>query len=272
MKILPGIALLAILSTAPIAAQDFTTDFYAGVLGGISPTYGPDAKLWEDSSALFSAGAFGGVNFRSGGLLFGVEGSVASDFGKTNTGEWVNSGPAVTLPRFRSSTFVPGAPVSGIVVTTGTAPGGQLSFSELNYSYVEVKARPAVVARVGISHGSWTIFGKAGVGAALLSSTSVRDQSASVYCGAFATRITTSPNGAMGNNIFVEDTACLNPTSGPVTTTDSNQWTPTLTYGIGAELDLDRYFGRGEIEMTNWGLNGGISGMTRVNLGAGVRF
>ncbi len=126
----------------PIPAQELIPEFYAGVLGGLSPTYSQEARHWEDDHVFVSAGAFTGVNFRSESLLYGIEASVSTDFGKAN--QWEGFG------------WVPGA--------------GQPSMS---YSYYEVTARPALSGRLGASFENWTIFSKAGIGAALISTTTV---------------------------------------------------------------------------------------------------
>lgn len=254
---------------APSLAQEFTPEFYAGVLGGVGPTFTERAKLWEDDGAILSAGAFAGVNLLSGNMLYGVEAGLSSDFGKSHYNEQRYSFQAQPYPRFVGSGYNPGTPVPAYIETS-SRPGGSVNNSTLQYSYGEVLARPTVSGRIGVKVQDWTIYGKAGIGAALYRQTNVSDSSASTLCRATATETQYTPSFA-GNNYQTYDTGCIDPTPGPIEKTSTSSWSPTIVYGIGAEYDFSNFFARGEVEITQIA-NGYTNGTTRLNGGLGIKF
>lgn len=259
----------AVLACAPACAQEFSPEFYAGVLGGLAPTYGREALHSPSDSAAISAGAFAGVNFTSDAMIYGLEIAAASDFGKTTVQEFYQPNTIAPMPQLVGISTCTGCTFTPGVVTRYENQGGQLSNEALSYLYVETLARPSLVGRVGMSAGDWTIYGKAGLGVTYQKQTSVTDNRGIVNCE--STRYETHFEGVSGGESTQRTfaTECVNPTSGQLTSTVSDTWTPVVVGGLGAEYEIQRYFVRGEVEMTHV-LYGGST--VRAHAGLGIKF
>lgn len=117
-----------------------------------------------------------------------------------------------------------------------------MAYSEtLQYTYGEVLARPTVSGRIRVKVQDWTIYGKAGLGAALYRQTNMSDASATILCG--ATAIETQHRPEFGGNSYQSyETGCIDPTPGTVEKNSTTQWSPTIVYSIGAEYDFNNFF------------------------------
>lgn len=269
MRLLSAL-LFSLAATGVVAAQDFTPEFYAGVLGGAAPTYGVVGTRSPSDPAIFSAGAFVGVNLHAGSMLYGLEVAGTTDFGKTTGFESYQPNTVAPFPRVLSTSTCNGCtfPTGGVGSTYETF-AGPASNEALQFSYIETLARPTIAGRIGMSAGDLRIYGKAGLGLQYQRQTSVNDQRGTTNCR--ATQVQTRYTGVSGGQSTQQAVAvaCLDPTVGTLTTNTRETWTPVVVGGLGAEYDFDPYFVRGEVEMTHV-LYGGST--IRAHGGLGVRF